>query len=209
MGVDRNGHRLDRIMRVVAIRAVHMRGGWGWHGLHGRSLVRVPGRAMRAVRAAFRFKRFSNLVHDQMHGAQHVGQHMVRLDFQVVRFELDQHMPVAEVIGRAHQVKRRAMRCAMRDAQYGLRRCNDPDHGAVLPSAHPRVMPEPIHLAALLEVVNLGFYRGIMNKLDEIEAVQPASAGFVADMRALARQFQFVAMSRQLHPREAGHGQDA
>ena len=78
-----------------------------------------------------------------------------------------------------------------------------------LPVAHARVMPEPAQLAALLEVVNLGFYRGIMNKLDEIEAAQPASAGFVADMRVQARQFQFEAIGRQLHSREVGHGQDA
>jgi hypothetical protein len=70
-------------------------------------------------------------------------------------------------------------------------------------------MPGPEQLAALLEVVHLGFYRGIMSKLDEIEAAQPASTRFVADMRVLARQFQFEAMVRQLHPREAGRGHDA
>ncbi|MES2362865.1 MAG: ATP-binding protein [Pseudomonadota bacterium] len=73
----------------------------------------------------------------------------------------------------------------------------------------PRILPDAAQLAALLEVVNLGFYRGIMNKLAEIEAQQPATAAFVEDMRALARQFQFEAMGRQLSKQEAGHEQGA
>ena len=60
------------------------------------------------------------------------------------------------------------------------------------------VYPERQTLHALQEVVNLGYYRGILNKLDEIEAGQPASAVFVSDMRLLARQFQFEVMSQHL-----------
>ncbi len=37
-----------------------------------------------------------------------------------------------------------------------------------------------------------------MNQLDEMEAAHPATTGFVAEMRELARQFQFEAMSRIL-----------
>ncbi len=84
-----------------------------------------------------------------------------------------------------------------------------PAAGLPAPRQEPRILPDTAALAALLDVVNLGFYRGIMNKLDEIEAAQPATAAFAADMRTLARQFQFEAMSRQLTPKEAGHGQDA
>jgi CheY-like chemotaxis protein len=73
----------------------------------------------------------------------------------------------------------------------------------------PRVLPDAAQLAALLEVVNLGFYRGIMNKLAEIEVQQPATAIFVEDMRLLARQFQFEAMSRQLTHKEAVDEQGA
>jgi len=47
-------------------------------------------------------------------------------------------------------------------------------------------------------VVSLGYYRGIMNKLDEIEIRQPQSAVFTVEMRGLARQFQFEAMGQQL-----------
>jgi signal transduction histidine kinase len=68
-----------------------------------------------------------------------------------------------------------------------------------------RVLPQAPQLAALLELVNLGFYRGILNKLAEIETQQPDTAGFVEDMRLLARQFQFEAMSRQLTHPEADH----
>ena len=60
------------------------------------------------------------------------------------------------------------------------------------------VVPGRQQLDALQEVVSLGYYRGILNKLDEIEAQQPASAAFVADMRDLARRFQFEAMGRHL-----------
>ncbi|MBL8339504.1 MAG: response regulator [Rhodoferax sp.] len=60
------------------------------------------------------------------------------------------------------------------------------------------VLPAQPELEALNEVVSLGYYRGILNKLDEIEAAQPASADFVADMRELARRFQFETMGRHL-----------
>jgi hypothetical protein len=62
------------------------------------------------------------LVHDQVHGAQHVGQHMVGLDLQVVGLELDRHMAVAQVVGGARQVKRRAVLRAVGDHQHRLRR---------------------------------------------------------------------------------------
>jgi CheY-like chemotaxis protein len=69
----------------------------------------------------------------------------------------------------------------------------------------PRVLPDAPQLAAPVEVVNLGFYRGIMNKLEEIESGQPEAAAFVEEMRVLARQFQFEAMGRQIGNRAVGH----
>ena len=68
----------------------------------------------------------------------------------------------------------------------------------VVPKAG-RVYPAPHHLNALRDVLSLGYYRGIMNKLDEIEADQPLCAPFVAELRGLARQFQFEAMGQQLN----------
>ncbi|MDP3138338.1 MAG: ATP-binding protein, partial [Burkholderiaceae bacterium] len=66
------------------------------------------------------------------------------------------------------------------------------------PASVTRAVPAPAALAALQEVVTLGYYRGIMNQLDAMQAEQPASAPFVEEMRGLARQFQFEAMSQSL-----------
>jgi signal transduction histidine kinase/purine-cytosine permease-like protein len=71
------------------------------------------------------------------------------------------------------------------------------------PEPPPAALPDPAQLAALREVISLGFYRGIMNTLAEIEKEQPATAAFVEAMRLLARQFQFEAMTRQLTPKDA------
>ena len=46
--------------------------------------------------------------------------------------------------------------------------------------------------------MQLGYYRGIMNQLDEMEAAEPASIAVVGELRELARQFQFEAISRLL-----------
>jgi signal transduction histidine kinase/CheY-like chemotaxis protein/purine-cytosine permease-like protein len=62
------------------------------------------------------------------------------------------------------------------------------------------IRPAASALEALRELASLGYYRGIMNKLDEIEATHPQCAPFVAKMRVLAQQFQFEAMVPQLHP---------
>ena len=67
---------------------------------------------------------------------------------------------------------------------------------ADLPVEH--ALPDAQQRAALLEVVNLGFYRGIMNTLDDIEKQSPQASTFVEGMRALARQFQFEAMAQKL-----------
>ena len=47
-------------------------------------------------------------------------------------------------------------------------------------------------------MVQLGYYRGIMNQLDQIEAAEPACAPLIAQWRDSARQFRFEAMSQQL-----------
>jgi len=73
-----------------------------------------------------------------------------------------------------------------------------PAPAAPAQAALPRIYPPTAQLDALREVVNLGYFRGIMNTLDDIEKTQPRSAGFAAEMRGLARQFQFETMSQQL-----------
>ncbi|SBT06516.1 Response regulator receiver:ATP-binding region, ATPase-like:Histidine kinase A, N-terminal [Candidatus Propionivibrio aalborgensis] len=79
----------------------------------------------------------------------------------------------------------------------------------VIPPA--RVVPKPAqlippgqeHLSALDELVGLGYVRGILNKLGEIERLDPAHGEFVRVLRDLARQFQFDAMKEIL-----GKGRD-
>ena len=63
-----------------------------------------------------------------------------------------------------------------------------------------RVWPPAAQLDALREVVALGYYRGILNKLDDIDAAQPQCAALVDELRGLARQFQFEAMLKKLTP---------
>ncbi len=62
----------------------------------------------------------------------------------------------------------------------------------------PALLPTAPQLQALRELVALGYFRGIMNQLGEIEKTEPACAAFVAEMRGLARQFEFEAMGRLL-----------
>jgi signal transduction histidine kinase/CheY-like chemotaxis protein/purine-cytosine permease-like protein len=76
-------------------------------------------------------------------------------------------------------------------------------------AAAPAALPEPVpappahwvppaaaHLRALDELVSLGYYRGIVRKLDEIEAQGASHAGFANHLRSLAREFQLDAMAR-------------
>jgi CheY-like chemotaxis protein len=58
--------------------------------------------------------------------------------------------------------------------------------------------PDAATLQSLAQLAHLGYPRGVLNKLDEIEAAQPEAAPFCAAMRELARAFQFDAMARQL-----------
>ena len=62
----------------------------------------------------------------------------------------------------------------------------------------PGVVPPQADLLALQELVRLGFYRGITNKLESIVAAHPACIDYVETMRSLARQFQFETMLTQL-----------
>ena len=57
-------------------------------------------------------------------------------------------------------------------------------------------LPDAQQLQALDELVTLGYFRGIVRKLDEIEALDASHTGFVNHMHTLARQFQLDAMTR-------------
>ncbi|MDR2113207.1 MAG: response regulator [Candidatus Accumulibacter sp.] len=64
--------------------------------------------------------------------------------------------------------------------------------------------PDAQALAALDELIDLGYVRGILNKLGEIERQQPASGEFVVVLRGLARRFQFDAMKEILRKARDG-----
>ncbi len=65
------------------------------------------------------------------------------------------------------------------------------------PEASPAwVLPGEASLKALQELVGLGYFRGIVKKLDQIEAEDAACGSFVQHLRGLARQFQLDAMTR-------------
>ena len=66
------------------------------------------------------------------------------------------------------------------------------------PSRTQAIQLSAHHLQALQQVVSLGYYRGIMNTLDEIEQDAPVNAAWIAELRQLARQFQFEVMSQRL-----------
>jgi hypothetical protein len=66
------------------------------------------------------------------------------------------------------------------------------------------VLPDADALRALDELVRLGYFRGIVQKLDRIEAEHPACAGFAGHVRELVRKFQLEAVSRILE--KALHG---
>ena len=68
------------------------------------------------------------------------------------------------------------------------------------PAVMPLLLPAQPRLDALRQLVSLGYYRGIVNLLEEIEKAQPECSGFAANMRSLARQFEFETMSQQLGP---------
>ncbi len=80
------------------------------------------------------------------------------------------------------------------------------------PAAPPAVAPPPLvppaegELAALDELINLGYLRGILNKLAEIERSAPVHAEFVRVLRDLARQFQFDAMREIVRKTRHEHG---
>lgn len=84
------------------------------------------------VGPVFWLKRLIDLGHDQVHGMQHVGQDVVGLDLQVIWLEFNGHMPIAQVVSGADQVKRRAMVGAVGDFQHGLRRGPDLDQRAIV-----------------------------------------------------------------------------
>ena len=87
------------------------------------------------------------------------------------------------------------------ERQLGLRWLQDAQPAATpapAQAALPWTWPAAHLLAPLQNAVQLGYYRGILNQLDAIEAAQPECGSFAAALREQARHFQFEAMARAL-----------
>ena len=75
---------------------------------------------------------------------------------------------------------------------------NAPPPDPIPTTPPPLIPPEASRLSALEEVIQLGYLRGILNQLAEIEQLDPVHGEFVRVLRELARQFQFDAMKEIL-----------
>lgn len=72
-------------------------------------------------------------------------------------------------------------------------------HTAPAAAQPPAVAPpDAEQLRALQRAVRSGHVRGILRQLDAVEAAAPRSAGYVATLRAMARDFQLDALARRL-----------
>ena len=80
--------------------------------------------------------------------AQHVGQHRVGLDLQVVGLQFDRHMAVAQVVGGAHQVEGRAVCGQWRTSSTG---CGAAITRTSEPSSATSTSPPRTHAAARQE----------------------------------------------------------
>jgi len=74
---------------------------------------------------------------------------------------------------------------------------------ATVPTA-ALALPDAPHLRALQELVDLGYVRGIVKRLDQIEAESPPCAAFVERMRTMAREFRLDEMNGVLRQALAG-----
>jgi signal transduction histidine kinase/CheY-like chemotaxis protein/purine-cytosine permease-like protein len=86
------------------------------------------------------------------------------------------------------------------ERQLGLRWRYEPSAPAPTPAAPAGngAWPRADLLSPLHNAVQLGYYRGILNQLEAIDAAQPECAAFTREMRELARQFQFDAILQAL-----------
>jgi len=100
----------------------------------------VTGMAVRlrrlTVGPGLRLERRGLLGDDEVHAAQHVGQHRIRLELEPVGLQFQRDVAVAQVVGRAQQVERRAVLRAGAHHHHGLRRGLDADQRAVLGDEH-------------------------------------------------------------------------
>ena len=59
------------------------------------TMVMVVTTPVLAISTVFWLETFTHLVDDEVHGTQHLGQHVVGFNFQVIGLQLNGHMAVA------------------------------------------------------------------------------------------------------------------
>jgi signal transduction histidine kinase/FixJ family two-component response regulator len=79
--------------------------------------------------------------------------------------------------------------------QWTTAAASPPEPVAVAASSEPMTLPAEPHLRALQELVDIGYVRGIVKRLDLIETESPACAAFVERMRGMARGFRLDEMN--------------
>ncbi|MBI5278620.1 MAG: response regulator [Burkholderiales bacterium] len=84
------------------------------------------------------------------------------------------------------------------ERQLGMVWLDTPPAEAPPPAPATWTLPSADLMPLLQQAVQLGYYRGILNQLDAIEAAQPECHAFTAAMREHARQFQFEAIARAI-----------
>jgi hypothetical protein len=75
---------------------------------------------------------------------------------------------------------------------------NMPAQNAASEATQPMVLPAKEQLNELLSLVNLGYMRGINEKLEALLEMDPAYQLFVETLKDMARQFQLEAMKNYL-----------
>ena len=70
-----------------------------------RMAMRMTHQCPTAIGTALGLKRLQHILHDQVHGIQHLGQHMIGFELEVIGLELQRHMAIAQVVGTAQQIK--------------------------------------------------------------------------------------------------------
>jgi signal transduction histidine kinase/CheY-like chemotaxis protein/purine-cytosine permease-like protein len=86
------------------------------------------------------------------------------------------------------------------DGSAVLNRSHVPDAPVFTTTPRPPVSPasSPTELAPLLELVRLGYYKGIVTWLDDWVRQRPEQAEFAQSLRTLAREFRFEVIEQRL-----------
>lgn len=121
-------------MVIAVVMAVVMTG--LLRGRPGVLMVAPVGVRACGIGTALGIKRQQGLVDEQVHASEHLGQHRIGLDLQVIGLQLDRHMPIAQVIGRACEVESCSVLRAVANHHHRLRGGQHADQRAIFGQQH-------------------------------------------------------------------------